>query len=99
MMYRVPQDIVAGLGGRDPLPLGLPGEADYIAAYCRRTGRAEIPGWDFYIAFNFFRLAAIFHGINGRVIRGTAASAQAAQRAGHFPALARLAREAMELCR
>ncbi len=99
MMYRVPAEIVAGLGGADPLPLGLPSEADYIAAYCRRTGRKDIPGWDFYIAFNLFRLAAIFHGIKGRVIRGTASSAQAAQRAGHFPDLARLAHEAMEKCR
>ena len=81
------------------LELGLPSEADYIAAYCRRTGRDGIPDWDFYIAFNLFRLAAIFHGIKGRVIRGTATSAQAAQRAEQFPRLAQLAREAMEACR
>ncbi len=99
MMYRVPGDIVAGIGGRDPMELGLPSEADYIAAYCRRTGRDGIPDWDFYIAFNLFRLAAIFHGIKGRVIRGTATSAQAAQRAEQFPRLAQLAREAMEACR
>jgi aminoglycoside phosphotransferase (APT) family kinase protein len=99
MMYRVPGDIVAGIGGRDPIELGLPAERDYIAAYCRRTGRDDIPGWDFYIAFNLFRLAAIFHGIKGRVIRGTASSAQAAQRAEQFPRLAELAREAMEACR
>jgi hypothetical protein len=47
------------------------------------------------VTFNFFRLAAIFHGIKGRVIRGTAASAQAAERAESFPVLARLARESM----
>jgi aminoglycoside phosphotransferase (APT) family kinase protein len=99
MMYRVPAEIVAGIGGRDPLALGLPSEEDYIAAYCHRTGRARIPNWDFYLAFNLFRLAAIFHGIKGRVLRGTASSAQAAQRAAHFPALAKLAHEAMERCR
>ncbi len=99
MMYRVPAEIVAGIGGRDPVALGLPSEEEYIAAYCRRTGRAGIPNWDFYLAFNLFRLAAIFHGIKGRVLRGTASSAQAAQRAAHFPALARLAREAMARCR
>jgi aminoglycoside phosphotransferase (APT) family kinase protein len=99
MMYRVPAEIVAGIGGRDPIALGLPGEADYIAAYCARTGRSSIPNWDFYLAFNLFRLAAIFHGIKGRVIRGTASSAQAAQRAAHFPELAKLARDAMEKCR
>jgi aminoglycoside phosphotransferase (APT) family kinase protein len=98
MMYRMPADIVAGIGGHDPAALGLPSEAEYIAAYCARTGRESIPNWDFYLAFNLFRLAAIFHGIKGRVLRGTASSAQAAQRASHLPALAKLAREAMDAC-
>ncbi len=99
MMYRMPGDIVAGLGGADPVPLGLPTEAEYIAAYCARTGRDGIPNWDFYLAFNFFRLAAIFHGIKGRVLRGTASNAQARERAEALPRLAALAREAMEKCR
>ncbi|MBB3957198.1 phosphotransferase [Novosphingobium sediminicola] len=98
MMYRMPPDIVAGLGGADPVPLGLPSEADYIALYCQRSGRTGIDNWDFYLAFQFFRLAAIFHGIKGRVLRGNASNAQAQQRAGAFPRLARLAREAMEAC-
>jgi aminoglycoside phosphotransferase (APT) family kinase protein len=99
MMYRMPADIVAGLKGRDLAALGIPSEAEYVAAYCARTGRAAIPGYEFAVAFNLFRLAAIFHGIKGRVIRGTASSAHAAQRAEHFPALARMARESMEECR
>jgi aminoglycoside phosphotransferase (APT) family kinase protein len=98
MMYRMPPDIVAGLKGADLAALHIPSEADYVAAYCARTGRGNIPNYEFYMAFNFFRLAAIFHGIKGRVIRGTAASAQAAQRANAFPQLARLARESMEAC-
>jgi aminoglycoside phosphotransferase (APT) family kinase protein len=99
MMYQMPPDIVAGLGDADIASLNIPTQADYVAAYCARTGRTEIPNWDFYIAFNFFRLAAIFHGIKGRVIRGTAASAHAKDRAASFPRLTRLAREAMERCR
>lgn len=99
MMYRMPGDIVAGLGGQNPIALGLPTEAEYIAAYCRRTGRTEIPNWDFYLAFNFFRLAAIFHGIKGRVLRGTASNVQARERAEALPRLAALAREAMEKVR
>lgn len=99
MMYRMPADIVAGLGGADPVPLGLPAEEDYIAAYCRRTGRDVVADWEFYIAFSFFRLAAIFHGIKGRVLRGNASSANARERAEAFPRLARLARDAMERCR
>ncbi len=91
MMYRMPPHIVAGLKGADLAALGIPGEQEYLAAYCRRTGRAAMPGYDFYIAFNFFRLAAIFHGIKGRVIRGTASSAQARERVQVFPELATLA--------
>lgn len=91
MMYHMPPHIVAGLAGADIAALNIPSEADYVAAYCRRTGRDSIPGYDFYIAFNFFRMAAIFHGIKGRVIRGTAASAQAAERAKAFPELAAIA--------
>lgn len=98
MMYHMPPDIVAGLGGDDPAALGLPTEADYIAAYCRRTGRAAIEDWNFYMAFSFFRLAAIFHGIKGRMLRGNASSATARDRAEAFPRLAQLARQAMERC-
>jgi aminoglycoside phosphotransferase (APT) family kinase protein len=50
-----------------------------------------MPGYDFYIAFNFFRLAAIFHGIKGRVLRGTASSALARERVKVLPELIELA--------
>lgn len=90
MMYRMPPHIVAGLGGADVAALGIPSEADYVAAYCARVGREAMPGYDFYVAFNFFRLAAIFHGIKGRVIRGTASSAQAKERVKMLPELTAL---------
>jgi aminoglycoside phosphotransferase (APT) family kinase protein len=96
MMYRMPPDIVAGLKGADLAALNIPNEADYVAAYCARTGRASIPEYEFAIAFNLFRFAAIFHGIKGRVLRGTAASQHAASRAEAFPRLAQMARQAME---
>lgn len=99
LMYRMPPDIVAGLGGEAPEPLGLPSERDYIAAYCARTGRQDIPSYDFYVAFNLFRLAAIFHGIKGRVIRGNAASAQAKDRVLAYTRVTELAVTAMEACR
>ncbi|WP_150293893.1 phosphotransferase [Sphingobium estronivorans] len=91
MMYRMPPHIVAGLGGADIAALGIPSEQDYVAAYCARTGRASMPAYDFYMAFNFFRLAAIFHGIKGRVVRGTASSAQAYERVKVLPELMELA--------
>lgn len=90
MMYRMPPYIVAGLGTTNIAAQGLPSEEDYVAAYCRRTGRAGMPGYEFYMVFNFFRLAAILHGIKGRVLRGTATSSQAPERAGHFAELAEL---------
>ncbi|MGK2908368.1 MAG: phosphotransferase [Sphingobium sp.] len=93
MMYRIPPTVVPGLGGEDIAALNLPSEEDYVAAYCRRTGREGIPNFDFYIAFNFFRLAAIFHGIKGRVIRGNATSAQAQERVRILPELIAMAGE------
>jgi aminoglycoside phosphotransferase (APT) family kinase protein len=98
MMYHMPAHIVAGLQGADLAALNIPDEADYVADYCRRTGRDTIESYRFYIAFNFFRLAAIFHGIRGRVLRGNASSAQAADRAKAFPELAHIAWEHAERC-
>lgn len=85
MMYRMPPHVVAGLAGADLTALNIPSEADYVAAYCRRTGRSEIANWDFYRAFKFFRLGAILHGIRGRYLRGNAASEQAKRRGDAFP--------------
>jgi aminoglycoside phosphotransferase (APT) family kinase protein len=51
-----------------------------VARYCERTARQSgIPEKNFYLAFNFFRLAAILQGIAGRVRDGTAASAHASE--------------------
>ncbi len=87
MMYRMPD----ALAGRDLAKLNIPSEADYVAAYCRRTGRDGIADLDFYMAFNLFRLAGIVHGIKGRLVRGTAASAHAAEMAKRLEPLAELA--------
>lgn len=58
--------------------LGIPPEEEFVAAYCERTGRSGIDHWDYYLAFNMFRLAAILQGIARRVEDGTAASKHAA---------------------
>ena len=96
MMYHMPPEIVAGLAGADLPALNIPSESEYLDAYCQRTGRKSIAHYDFYLAFNFFRVAAIFHGIKGRVLRGTASSSHARERAKSFPTLARLARKIMQ---
>jgi aminoglycoside phosphotransferase (APT) family kinase protein len=91
LMYRMPARIFSGLAGVDLALLGIPSEADYVAAYCRRTGRDNLPDRDFLIVFNLFRLAAILHGIKGRLARGNASSAQAAQMVERLEPLAELA--------
>ena len=88
MMYRMPPLVIAGLVGADLAALHIPTEAEYVADYCRRTGRDAIQHLDFYVAFNMFRLAAIFHGIKGRQLRGTAASANAKDMVTGLPLLA-----------
>ena len=93
MMYRMPPLIVAGLLGADLPALNIPSEAQYVAAYCQRTGRDAIENLDFYIAYNMFRFAAIIHGIKGRLARGTAASPHAMEMVAALPLLAQRAWE------
>lgn len=99
MMYRMPAGIFTGLAGLDLPSLGIPSEEDYVAAYCRRTGRSGIPAFDYLMVFNFFRLAAIIHGIKGRLARGNASSAHAAESAKALEPLAALAWEQAEKAR
>ncbi len=77
MVWKVPPNTFRGLAGIDLLALGIPGMDEYIAAYCKRTGRAGIENFDYYLAYNLFRMAGILQGIMKRVVDGTAASDQA----------------------
>ena len=63
------------LAGVDFANSGIPSEADYVAAYCRRTGRGEIADWSFYLAFAVFRLASISQGVYARALAGTTPNA------------------------
>jgi aminoglycoside phosphotransferase (APT) family kinase protein len=74
MIWRVPPDLFRGLKGADLSALGIPAEEEYVADYCRRTGRDELPDLTFYIAFSFFRLAAILQGIAKRAADGNASA-------------------------
>ena len=81
MSWHIPHELGRGIGGLDLAQLGIPSERDYIERYCARTGIAEpealAADWNFYLAYNMFRIAAILQGIAKRVEAGTAASAQA----------------------
>jgi len=76
MLWRVGAGEIRGLAGVDLPALGIPTEAEYVATYCRRTGRAAIEPrvWEFCMAYNLFRIASIRQGIMKRVLEGTAAS-------------------------
>jgi aminoglycoside phosphotransferase (APT) family kinase protein len=76
-VWHFPAGAFRGLGGVDCAALGIPTEAEYVAAYCRHTGRAAIEHWDYYLAYNFFRMAAIMQGIRKRAELGTAAAQNA----------------------
>jgi aminoglycoside phosphotransferase (APT) family kinase protein len=82
MAWDMPPPPAAGgfgtLAGCDLAALGVPTRSDYVEVYVRRTGLDPRPSLDLYLAYNFFRLAAIMQGIAGRVRDGTAASANAA---------------------
>ncbi len=95
MGWHIPPGAFRGIGGLDIASLGIPLESDYIALYCQRTGisspEALQADWNFYLAYNLFRLAAILQGIAKRVEAGTASSAQAVASAAGAPQLARLA--------
>jgi aminoglycoside phosphotransferase (APT) family kinase protein len=88
MSWRLGQAAYRGLAGHDLDALGIPGEDEYRRLYCARTGRGDIPHWDFYMAYNMFRLAAILQGIMGRVVEGTAANARARETGARARALA-----------
>lgn len=77
MAWRLGPEEFRGLMGCDLSAVGIPDEGAYVDSYCRRTGRDHIPYWDFYIAYNMFRLAAILQGIAARAMAGNAASADA----------------------
>ena len=81
MGWHIPPGQFRGIGGLDLAALNIPGQAQYIAAYCQATGRKGIAPQDlrFYMAYNLFRLAGILQGIMKRVVDGTASSAQALQ--------------------
>ena len=77
--------------GLDHAALGIPTEREYIARYCERTGRDGIDHYEFYLAYNAFRLAAILQGIMKRAVDGTAASAEALETGRRAKPLARIA--------
>ena len=95
MAWHIPPGTFRGIAGVDIAALGIPDEASYVARYCERSGLATPEAlaldWNFYLAYNMFRIAAILQGIAKRVEEGTASSAQARANAASARPMAELA--------
>jgi len=98
MQWRLPNDTLSrGLDGVDRSRFGIPTEQDYVSAYCTRTGVDHIENWAFYLAFSFFRLAAIVQGVRKRALDGNASSLRAHEIGRLTRPLARQAIEMLEV--
>ena len=95
MAWHIPPGAFRGIGGIDLASLGIPSEKEYIRLYCERTGLVKPDDlkadWNFYMAYNMFRIAAILQGIAKRAQMGTAASAQAVSSGAGAKPLAQMA--------
>lgn len=74
MCWRIPPSLWRGIAGLDLVALGIPSEAEFVQSYCRARGIAPPPNWDFYLAYSFFRIAAILQGVYARALAGNAAA-------------------------
>ena len=93
LTWHLTSDLFRGAAGLDLAELGIPSEADYVRAYCEKTGRdfdQVRANWNFYLAFNLFRLAAILQGVAHRAQRGMSASAGSLEEARRVAPLAEL---------
>ena len=77
LLYHMNSPTQGSLVDIDFVAMGIPTEQEYVAAYCRRTGRPDVENWDFYLAFSLFRLASIAQGVYKRGLDGNASSEQA----------------------
>ena len=97
MCLRLPSNgHISGLAGKDRAELGIPTEAELVARYCALRGMSQIANWHFYLAFSFFRLAAILQGVLKRAQDGNASSDQALQVGQMAGQLAQLAVDLIE---
>jgi len=96
MGWRIPHDLWRGIGGLDLAGLGIPSEEQYVQWYGDTTGRDAAGHWDFYIAYNLFRMAAILYGIAQRAADGNAAAVDAAETGRKADPLAELGWQAAQ---
>ena len=93
MQLRMPKGMgsIDGLQGVNRASLGIPSEEEYVARYCERMGLGEIEHWTFYLAFSFYRLAAIVQGVAKRASQGNASNKNANKVGAFVEPLAQMA--------
>jgi aminoglycoside phosphotransferase (APT) family kinase protein len=98
--YHCPPGIdgVLSFQGMDLKAAGIPSEEEFVAAYCRRVGRASVPDLMFFVAFSFFRAAAIAQGIAMRAKLGNASGANAAERGSRASMMAEIGWDVAQTC-
>jgi aminoglycoside phosphotransferase (APT) family kinase protein len=77
LAWVAPPGPMRGLAGSDLALLGISSLPEYCARYEQRSGLKVGERWNFYFAYNLFRLAAIMQGVAARARQGTASSQQA----------------------
>jgi aminoglycoside phosphotransferase (APT) family kinase protein len=96
MQMRMPVvGTVSGLRDKNLEELGIPSEQECVARYCELMGLEKIDNFGFYVAFSFFRLAAIIQGVAKRAADGNASNKHAAELGKYVGILADLALEAI----
>ena len=92
MSWHIPPDKFRGIAGpRSRRSASRAKPSTSRATASEPVKSIDPPHWDFYLAYNLFRIAAILQGIAKRVLDGTAASAHARE-AGSRDRAARPAR-------
>ena len=90
MSWHIAPGAFRGIAGLDHAALGIPSEDEYIRCYSERTARGPIDHWNFYLAYNLFRIAAILQGVYKRATEGIASSDNAIKSGENAKALAEL---------
>jgi len=90
MGWHIPPGAFRGIAGLDLASLGIPSEQDFIRRYCSRTGRQGIEHWNFFLAYNLFRIAAILQGVYKRALEGLASADNALAAGDNAKALAEI---------
>ena len=90
MSWHIPPGAFRGIGGLDLAGLGIPPESEFVRRYCTRTGRTGIEHWNFYLAYNLFRIAAILQGVYKRATEGLASADDALAAGARARSLAEL---------